>query len=51
MSSGSHRITLFTAMLALGGASLLAQMPNPYGAPIGLEEARKPLAAAMAEAV
>jgi uncharacterized protein GlcG (DUF336 family) len=38
-------------MLALCGGSLLAQMPNPYGAPISLEEARKPAAAAKAEAV
>jgi glc operon protein GlcG len=50
MSSMPRPITLLTAMLALGGASLLAQMPNPYGAPISLEQARKPLAAAMAEA-
>jgi uncharacterized protein GlcG (DUF336 family) len=38
------------AALALCGGGLLAQMPNPYGAPISLEEAKKPLAAAMAEA-
>jgi uncharacterized protein GlcG (DUF336 family) len=37
-------------MLTLGGGSLLAQMPNPYGAPISLDEARKPAAAARAEA-
>jgi uncharacterized protein GlcG (DUF336 family) len=29
---------------------LAAQMPNPYGAPITLEEARKPAEAALAEA-
>lgn len=50
MSSRTQRISLFMAMLALCGGSLLAQMPNPYGAPISLEEARKPLAAAKAEA-
>jgi uncharacterized protein GlcG (DUF336 family) len=50
MSSRSQRMTLFTATLALCGGSLLAQMPNPYGAPISLEEARKPAAAARAEA-
>ena len=50
MSSGSLRITLFMATLALCGGTLLAQMPIPYGAPISLEAARKPLAAAMAEA-
>jgi uncharacterized protein GlcG (DUF336 family) len=38
------------AMLALCGGSLLAQMPNPYGAPISLEDAKKPAAAARAEA-
>jgi glc operon protein GlcG len=49
MSSRS-RIPWFMATLALCGGTLLAQMPNPYGAPISLEEAKKPLAAAMAEA-
>jgi uncharacterized protein GlcG (DUF336 family) len=39
------------AILAFGGVSLLAQMPNPYGAPIGLEAAKKPAAAAKAEAI
>ena len=37
-------------LLALGGTGLLAQMPNPYGPPITLEQARKPAAAALAEA-
>jgi uncharacterized protein GlcG (DUF336 family) len=37
-------------LLALCGPSLVAQMPNPYGAPITLEQARKPAAAALAEA-
>jgi len=41
----------FVTMLALYGASLAAQMPNPYGAPITLEAARKPVAAARAEAL
>ena len=41
-------LPLFT--LALAGP-LAAQMPNPYGAPITLEEARKPAAEALAEAV
>jgi uncharacterized protein GlcG (DUF336 family) len=35
---------------ALTGVNLGAQMPNPYGAPISLEDARKPAAAALAEA-
>jgi uncharacterized protein GlcG (DUF336 family) len=51
MRSRSARLSLLTALLALGGGSLLAQMPNPYGAPISLEEAKKPAAAAKAEAV
>ena len=50
MSSRSSRSTLFTALLALCGGGLLAQMPNPYGVPISLEQARKPAAAARAEA-
>ena len=50
MSSTFQRITLSMAMLALCGGSLLAQMPNPYGAPISLEQAKKPAAAAKAEA-
>jgi glc operon protein GlcG len=50
MSSKSQRLTLFMAMLALCGGGLVAQMPNPYGAPISLEAAKKPAAAAKAEA-
>ena len=50
MSSRPLHLPLFTAMLALCGGSLLAQMPNPYGAPISLEQAKKPAAAAKAEA-
>jgi glc operon protein GlcG len=37
-------------MLVLCSVSLVAQMPNPYGAPITLEDAKKPAAAALAEA-
>ncbi len=37
-------------ILALGASSALAQMPNPYGAPISLENAKKAAAAASAEA-
>jgi glc operon protein GlcG len=40
---------LFT-MVVLCGLPLAAQMPNPYGAPITLEQAKKPAAAALAEA-
>ena len=36
--------------LVLCGLSLAAQMPNPYGAPITLEQAKRPAAAALAEA-
>jgi glc operon protein GlcG len=42
---------LLYVLLVLCGVSLAAQMPNPYGAPITLEQARKPAAAALAEAV
>lgn len=42
--------TLSLLMLALCSLGALAQMPNPYGAPISLEAAKKPAAAALAEA-
>ena len=42
--------SLSVLMFALCGVNLMAQMPNPYGAPITLEEAKKPAAAALAEA-
>ncbi len=51
MSFKLKRGDLLTFLLAFGGVSLLAQMPNPYGAPITLEMARKPVEAARAEAV
>jgi uncharacterized protein GlcG (DUF336 family) len=37
-------------MFALVAPFALAQMPNPYGAPIGVEDAKKAAAAALAEA-
>jgi uncharacterized protein GlcG (DUF336 family) len=37
-------------LFALCSLSALAQMPNPYGEPISLEAAKKPAAAALAEA-
>jgi len=43
-------LRLSMVMAALGSGRLMAQMPNPYGAPISLEEAKKPAAAALAEA-
>jgi glc operon protein GlcG len=51
MSFRPHRFNPLVAMLAFGGVSLVAQMPNPYGAPISLEAAKKPAAAAKAEAI
>jgi len=50
MSSRSMGSLLLTLMFALGASSAIAQMPNPYGAPIGLENAKKVAAAAVAEA-
>ena len=41
---------LLSMLFALCGSSALAQMPNPYGAPISLESAKKAAAAAAAEA-
>jgi glc operon protein GlcG len=43
--------SLSVFMFALCSVNMVAQMPNPYGAPITLEEAKKPAAAALAEAV
>jgi uncharacterized protein GlcG (DUF336 family) len=37
-------------MFALCASSALAQMPNPYGAPISVDSAKKAAAAAVAEA-
>jgi len=42
--------TLFVVLIALCCTGALAQMPNPYGPPITLEQAKKPAAAALAEA-
>ncbi|MFH0871902.1 MAG: heme-binding protein [bacterium] len=50
MSSRFTGSLLLTLMFALGASSAIAQMPNPYGAPIGLENAKKVAAAAVAEA-
>jgi glc operon protein GlcG len=43
-------IRLFALILALCSVRLAAQMPIPYGEPIALDAARKPVAAALAEA-
>ena len=50
MSSRSIGSLVFALMFALCASSAIAQMPNPYGAPIGLENAKKVAAAAVAEA-
>jgi len=50
MSSGFIGSLLLTLMFALCAPFALAQMPNPYGAPISLEDAKKAAAAALAEA-
>ena len=42
--------SLLAMLFALCASSALAQMPNPYGAPINLENAKKAVAAAEAEA-
>jgi Uncharacterized protein, possibly involved in utilization of glycolate and propanediol len=42
--------TLAVLLLVLGATNAPAQMPNPYGAPITLENAKKAAAAALAEA-
>lgn len=49
MSPRSIRL-LLALMFVLYASSALAQMPNPYGAPISLENAKKAAAAAVAEA-
>lgn len=43
-------VSLTVIVLALCSVNLMAQMPIPYGAPITLAEAKKPAAAALAEA-
>lgn len=42
---------LITLMFALCASGALAQMPNPYGAPISVDNAKKAAAAAVAEAL
>jgi len=50
MASRSRLSRGLLALLVFSGVALSAQMPNPYGAPISLELAKKPAAAALAEA-
>lgn len=48
--STSSRIGLIAGFVALTLSPLVAQIPNPYGAAIGIESARKIAAAAVVEA-
>jgi uncharacterized protein GlcG (DUF336 family) len=41
---------LGTALVVLAGVNIVAQIPNPYGTPVNLENAKKVAAAAIAEA-
>ena len=50
MSPQSVLKCLLVLMVALSTSSALAQMPNPYGAPISLDNAKKAAAAALSEA-
>jgi len=50
MSSRFVGSLLFTLMFVLCTSSAFAQMPNPYGAPISVDNAKKAAAAAVAEA-
>jgi glc operon protein GlcG len=50
MSSRLIGSLLFTLTIVLSAPSAFAQMPNPYGAPISVDNAKKAAAAAVAEA-
>jgi uncharacterized protein GlcG (DUF336 family) len=50
MSLSSSLRFLLALLLVFTASAAVAQMPNPYGAPIGLENAKKAAAAAVAEA-
>ena len=50
MSSKSVIQTIAAAMLAAVSLGVWAQAPNPYGAPIGVDAAKKAAAGALAEA-
>lgn len=50
MSSRFIRSLLLTLMFVLCASSAFAQMANPYGAPISVDNAKKAAAAAVAEA-
>jgi glc operon protein GlcG len=50
MSSRFVGSLLFTLMFVLCASSAFAQMPNPYGAPISVDNAKKAAGAAVAEA-
>src|SRR5690349_1436127 len=44
------RASAVLMVLMIGGAAAIAQMPNPYGAPISLDNAKKAAALALGEA-
>ena len=50
MSKISIRFLLMLVLLALATSYSMAQLPNPYGLPIGIENAKKAAAPAVAEA-
>jgi glc operon protein GlcG len=50
MASFAQRISLAFVLCCCTSAAALAQMPNPYGAPIGVDTAKKAAAPAIAEA-
>ena len=50
MSPTLRRFALFAVLLMSFGSRMSAQLPNPYGAPVGVENAKKVAAAAIAEA-
>lgn len=50
VGTADRAIRIVAVLFALCASSALAQMPNPYGVPISLENAKKAAAAAAAEA-
>jgi glc operon protein GlcG len=50
MSPTLRRFALFAMLLVSYGSRMSAQLPNPYGAPVNVENAKKVAAAAIAEA-
>jgi len=50
MSDAVLRVSLAVFLLVFCGSKASAQLPNPYGAPVSVENAKKVAAAAIAEA-